>query len=251
MDIRNLGHGAFLFPAGQNPINQVPQGDEPELITDNQKELGIPGDALSRASCPQENGIALPGSYSFNKLLDCPRLIACRLVRGLKIKIPFLHYTNIIIYRLEFVKAPRLNPGEPGQYTLGREVIMNFVMCCLILSSWTTFRGNDQRTGLVDGRGRFYQQAPTVLSAWIVHSSGNSVYGAPVFYDQDSDGKEDIYITSHSSYPAVTLYRGPGGSIIWNCIDNAGAYYSSPALLPINYDPYPEVFQGFDGSGGS
>ncbi len=113
-----------------------------------------------------------------------------------------------------------------------------------------TFRGNNERTGLYPGRSRFYQQGPTVLSAWIVHSPGNSVYGSPVFYDQDGDGKEDIYITSHSSCPALTLYRGPGGSIIWNCVDYADAYYSSPALLPINYDSYPEVFQGFDGSGG-
>lgn len=127
---------------------------------------------------------------------------------------------------------------------------MNFLMCFLILSSWTTFRGNNQRTGLIEGRGRFYISAPTVLSAWIVHSAGNSVYGAPVFHDQTGDGKEDIYITSHSSYPAVTLYRGPGGAIIWGCIDNAGAYYSTPALLDINYDLYPEVFQGFDASGG-
>jgi len=127
---------------------------------------------------------------------------------------------------------------------------MNFLMCSLVLVSWMTFRGNDQRTGLVEGRARFYQQYPTVLSAWIVHSSGNSVYGAPVLYDQDGDGRDDIYITSHSSYPAITLYKGPGGTIIWNAPDYADAYYSTPALFPINYDPYPEVFQGFHNSGG-
>ena len=127
---------------------------------------------------------------------------------------------------------------------------MSLLMCAFFISSWMSFRGNEQRTGLSEGRGRFYQQAPTVLSAWIVHSAGNSVYGAPLLYDQDGDGKEDIYITSHSSYPALTLYRGPGGTIIWNTADYADAYYSTPALLPINYDPYPEVFQGFHNSGG-
>ena len=127
---------------------------------------------------------------------------------------------------------------------------MNLLMCSLALSSWMTFRGNNQRTGYFDGRSNFYQQAPSVLAAWIVHSAGNSVYGAPVLYDQDGDGKEDIYITSHSSYPAVTLYKGPGGGMIWGCLDYADAYYSTPALMSINYDPYPEVFQGFDNSGG-
>ncbi|MEO0180735.1 MAG: PQQ-binding-like beta-propeller repeat protein [candidate division WOR-3 bacterium] len=127
---------------------------------------------------------------------------------------------------------------------------MNLFLCSIILSSWMTFRGNNQRTGLVEGRSNFYQQAPAVLAAWVVHSSGNSVYGAPITYDQSGDGKEDIYITSHSSYPSITLYRGPSGGIIWNCQDYADAYYSTPALLPINYDPYPEVFQGFHNSGG-
>jgi len=130
---------------------------------------------------------------------------------------------------------------------------MNYLVILTVLSSWTTFRADSARTGFTAGMSNFFASAPAVLSGWIVYNDANGIYSAPVLYDQDGDGKQDIYIGSYGNYmgyPALSLYRAPNASLVWSTPDAGDVYFSVPALMMINYDPYPEAFVGFTGSGG-
>ncbi|MDD2890709.1 MAG: FG-GAP-like repeat-containing protein [bacterium] len=112
-------------------------------------------------------------------------------------------------------------------------------------SGWPMLRANEQRTGYVQGYSHFSDSAIKKWDLLIQNSEGDVIYSSPVSADFNGDTKNDILVGSCSpSFPTADLYRGYDGTFIWATPDTEmGPYFCTPALMDINGDGKPEVFE--------
>ncbi|MFA5033734.1 MAG: PQQ-binding-like beta-propeller repeat protein [bacterium] len=114
-----------------------------------------------------------------------------------------------------------------------------------IPTGWPMLRANEQRTGYVQGYSHFADSAIKKWDLLIQNSEGDIIYSSPVSADFNGDAKNDILIGSCTpAFPAADLYRGYDGMFIWATVGNEmGPYFGTPALMDINGDGKPEVFE--------
>lgn len=125
---------------------------------------------------------------------------------------------------------------------------MTAMLILTTVSSWMTFRGGNARTGCVPGRANFYTSSPAVLSAWVTEAG--SIEAGPLLYDLNGDGREDIYVGGDDDMaPSVVVYRGYDASVLLETSADGYVAWCTPALLDINSDGDPEIFEGFTEGG--
>lgn len=110
---------------------------------------------------------------------------------------------------------------------------------------WPMLRQNEQRTGYIAGHSHFADSAIKKWDLIVQNSEVDIIYSSPISADFTGDNKNDILIGSFGpEFPVADLYTGFDGSVIWATPDSGvGSYFGTPALMDINSDGKPEIFE--------